>query len=156
MIKEQANNGARGGKSTSSVGQTDAIEKGTSGIYAEPTAGCHAEAIGEKSGVATALGAGCDLGVAKERCRGDVGPQRQDAGVSHRRRNMNGQQIDDLPKRLREVASMDRATCAEALTALRGVTLPPRLRAGALRRLLAYELQARACWAGCPQRKGDP
>ena len=57
---------------------------------------------------------------------------------------MNGEIIDDLPDRLREIASMDRAACAEALAALPGVTLPPRLRAKALRRLLAYEIQARA------------
>ena len=38
---------------------------------------------------------------------------------------------------------MDRAACAEALAALRGITVPPRLRAETLRRLLAYETQAR-------------
>ena len=38
---------------------------------------------------------------------------------------------------------MDRASCAEALEALRGMTVPPRLRAETLRRLLAYESQAR-------------
>jgi len=57
---------------------------------------------------------------------------------------MSGQGIDDLPERLREVASMDRATCAEALAVLPGVTLPPRLGAVTLRRLLAYEIQSRA------------
>ena len=39
---------------------------------------------------------------------------------------------------------MDRAACAEALAALPGGTAPPRLRAETLRRLLAYETQARA------------
>lgn len=39
---------------------------------------------------------------------------------------------------------MDRAACAEALAALPGVTVPPRLRAETLRRLLAYEVQERA------------
>ena len=52
--------------------------------------------------------------------------------------------IDDLPERLREIAVMDRAACAAALSALPGVTVPPRLRAETLRRLLAYEVQARA------------
>ena len=39
---------------------------------------------------------------------------------------------------------MDRADCTEELAALPGVTVPPRLRAETLRRLLAYEVQARA------------
>ena len=52
--------------------------------------------------------------------------------------------IDDLPERLREIARMDRAACAAALSALPGVTVPPRLRAETFRRLLAYEVQARA------------
>ena len=55
---------------------------------------------------------------------------------------MNGESMDDLPDRLREIASMDRAACADALAALTGNTPPPRLRAGTLRRLLAYEVQA--------------
>ena len=38
---------------------------------------------------------------------------------------------------------MDRATCAEALAALPGIIVPPRLRAETLRRLLAYEVQVR-------------
>ncbi len=37
---------------------------------------------------------------------------------------------------------MDRAACAEALAALPGVVVPPRVRAETLRRLLAYEMQA--------------
>ena len=37
---------------------------------------------------------------------------------------------------------MDRAASAEALAALPGVTVPPRVRAETLRRLLAYEMQA--------------
>ena len=52
--------------------------------------------------------------------------------------------LDDLPVRLDEIAAMDRATCAEALEALPAITVPPRLRAETLRRLLAYEVQARA------------
>ena len=57
---------------------------------------------------------------------------------------MSGVDINDLPERLREIAAMDRTACAEALAALPGVTVPPRLRAETLRRLLAYETQARA------------
>ena len=52
--------------------------------------------------------------------------------------------IDALPERLDEIARMDRAACAEALAALPGVTVPPRLRAETLRRLLSYEVQAGA------------
>lgn len=52
--------------------------------------------------------------------------------------------IDDLPERLREITKMDRAASAAALSALPGVTVPPRLRAETLRRLLAYETQVRA------------
>lgn len=57
---------------------------------------------------------------------------------------MSNPRIDDLVERLRQIASMDRATCAAALSALPGVTVPPRLRAETLRRLLAYEMQTRA------------
>lgn len=57
---------------------------------------------------------------------------------------MSGESIADLPERLREIASMDRATCAERLAAMPGVTVPPRLRAETLRRLLTYETQANA------------
>ena len=57
---------------------------------------------------------------------------------------MRGAGIDALPERLEEIAAMDRATCAEALGALPGVTVPPRLRAETLRRLLVYAVQARA------------
>ena len=57
---------------------------------------------------------------------------------------MIGAGIDALTERLGEIAAMDRAACAEALGALPGVTVPPRLRAETLRRLLAYETQARA------------
>ena len=57
---------------------------------------------------------------------------------------MSNHGIDDLPERLREITRMGRAACAQALSALPGVTVPPRLRAETLRRLLAYELQARA------------
>lgn len=56
---------------------------------------------------------------------------------------MSGSRVDDLPNELREIAMMDRQTCAEALSLLPGVTVPPRLRAETLRRLLAYEVQVR-------------
>ena len=55
---------------------------------------------------------------------------------------MRAADIDDLPERIEEIATMDRAACAEALAALPGITVPPRLRAETLRRLLAYEVQA--------------
>ena len=55
---------------------------------------------------------------------------------------MRGRVIDDLLVRLEEIAKLDRAACAEALAALPGITVPPRLRAETLRRLLAYEVQA--------------
>lgn len=57
---------------------------------------------------------------------------------------MSRQSTVDLPERLREIASMGRATCAKRLAAMPGVTVPPRLRAETLRRLLAYETQAQA------------
>lgn len=56
---------------------------------------------------------------------------------------MRGADINALPERLEEIAAMDRAACAAALAALLGITVPPRLRAETLRRLLAYETQAR-------------
>ena len=57
---------------------------------------------------------------------------------------MTRQGIDELPDQLREIATMDHATCSEVLAALPGFTPPSRLRAPTLRRLLAYEIQARA------------
>ena len=57
---------------------------------------------------------------------------------------MTAVDIDALPERLEEIAAMDRAACVEALASLAGVAVPPRLRAETLRRLLAYEVQARA------------
>ncbi len=57
---------------------------------------------------------------------------------------MSGKSIHDLPERLREIASLDRASCAKELAAMPGLTVPPRLRAETLRRLLAYETQAQA------------
>lgn len=57
---------------------------------------------------------------------------------------MRGRGTRDLPDRLREIAQMDHAACVEALAALPGITLPSRLRVQTLRRLLAYEFQARA------------
>ena len=55
---------------------------------------------------------------------------------------MSRERVDALPERLEEIATMDRAASAEALAALPGVTVPPRVRAETLRRLLAYEMQA--------------
>jgi len=57
---------------------------------------------------------------------------------------MSGQGIDDLPDQLREIATMDHATCGKALDALPGITPPSRLRAPTLRRILAYEIQVSA------------
>ena len=57
---------------------------------------------------------------------------------------MSGQETSDLRGKLREIAGLDHAACAEALTALPGIALPSRLRVQTLRRLLAYEIQARA------------
>ena len=56
---------------------------------------------------------------------------------------MRAADSNDLPERIEKIATMDRAACAEALAALPGMIVPPRLRAETLRRLLAYELQAR-------------
>ncbi len=61
--------------------------------------------------------------------------------------------IDDLPRRIGEIADMDRAACVAALSALPGLTVPPRLRAETLRRLLAYEVQARALGGLTAQEK---
>ena len=57
---------------------------------------------------------------------------------------MSRYEIDDIPERLRDIAQLDHAACAAALSAQPGITAPPRLRAETLRRLLAYETQARA------------
>ena len=57
---------------------------------------------------------------------------------------MSNRGLDDLPERLREIAAMDWSDCVAALSALPGIRVPPRLRAETLRRLLAYEVQARA------------
>ncbi len=57
---------------------------------------------------------------------------------------MSGKSIHDLPERLREIASLDRASCAKELAAMPGLTVPPRLRAETLRRLLAYKEQVQA------------
>jgi hypothetical protein len=57
---------------------------------------------------------------------------------------MSREGTDDLTDRIREIMSMDRADCADALSGLPGVTPPPRLRAETLHRILAYEVQARA------------
>jgi len=54
---------------------------------------------------------------------------------------MSGHGIDVLSERLREIASLDRAACVAKLAAMPGLTVPPRLRAETLRRLLAYEEQ---------------
>lgn len=60
---------------------------------------------------------------------------------------MSANGVDDLSEQLHEIASLDRAACAEALAAMPGLTVPPRLRAEALRRLLAYEIQAQSLGA---------
>ena len=57
---------------------------------------------------------------------------------------MSRERVNDLPQRLEGIAGIDRAACAEALAALPGVAVPPRVRAETLRRLLAYEVQAGA------------
>lgn len=66
---------------------------------------------------------------------------------------MSGQWIDDLPEQLHEIAQMDRVGCAETLAALPGITLPSRLRATTLRRLLAYEVQVRALGGLSPKEQ---
>ena len=66
---------------------------------------------------------------------------------------MSRRDTEDLPGRLREIALMDRSACAAELTALPGVKVPPRLRAETLRRLLAYEVQARALGGLCAQER---
>ncbi len=80
----------------------------------------------------------------KKRRRCIARPKRQDAVVPHNPCDMSSHEIDDLPDQLREIAQMDHAACAAALSALPGITVPPRLRAETLRRLLAYETQLRA------------
>lgn len=57
---------------------------------------------------------------------------------------MSGQRIDALADQLKKITQMDHAASVEALKAVPGITPPPRLRAPTLRRLLAYEIQARA------------
>ena len=57
---------------------------------------------------------------------------------------MSGHGIDDLQNRFREIASLDRAACAAELAAMPGLTVPPRLRAETLRRLMAYREQVQA------------
>ena len=56
---------------------------------------------------------------------------------------MSNRGNEDLLERLREIAVMDRAACVDAISAMPGIAMPPRLRAETLRRLLAYEEQAR-------------
>ena len=48
---------------------------------------------------------------------------------------------------------MDHAACTKALAALPGITLPSRLRVQTLRRLLAYEIQARALGGLSPKEQ---
>ena len=66
---------------------------------------------------------------------------------------MSRYEIDDLPERLREIAQLDHAACAAALSALPGITAPPRLRAETLRRVLAYEIQAKALGGLSPKEQ---
>ena len=48
---------------------------------------------------------------------------------------------------------MDHAACTEALAALPGITLPSRLRVQTLRRILAYDIQARALGGLSPKEQ---
>ena len=66
---------------------------------------------------------------------------------------MSGQGTRDLPGELREIAQMDHAACTEALAARPGFTLPSRLRVQTLRRILAYEVQARALGGLSPKEQ---
>lgn len=66
---------------------------------------------------------------------------------------MSGAAVNDLPNQLREIAAMDRNACAQALSALPGVTVPPLLRADTLRRLLTYEVQKRALGGLTPRER---
>ncbi len=66
---------------------------------------------------------------------------------------MSGQETSDLRGELREIAGMDHAASAAALTALPGITLPSRLRVQTWRRLLAYEIQARALGGLSPKEQ---
>lgn len=59
----------------------------------------------------------------------------------------------DLPDQIWEIAHMDHAACTKALAALPGITLPSRLRAQTLRRLLAYGIQARALGGLSPKER---
>ena len=66
---------------------------------------------------------------------------------------MSGRGTRDLPDQLGEIAHMDHAECTEALSALPGITTPPRLRVQTLKRLLAYEIQARALGGLSPKEQ---
>lgn len=66
---------------------------------------------------------------------------------------MSRQGISDLPDQLREISDMDHAACTKVLTALPGITPPSHLRAPTLRRLLAYETQARALGGLSPKEQ---
>ena len=66
---------------------------------------------------------------------------------------MSGRGTRDLPYQLREIDHMDHAACTEALAALPGITLPSRLRVQTLRRILAYEIQARALGGLSPKEQ---
>ena len=64
---------------------------------------------------------------------------------------MNGRGTRYLLGKLRAIAHVDHAACAEALSALPGITLPFRLRVQTLRRVLAYEFQKGASGGTSPK-----
>ncbi|MEO9825385.1 MAG: DUF2924 domain-containing protein [Paracoccaceae bacterium] len=66
---------------------------------------------------------------------------------------MSGRGARDLSEQLWEVDGMDHGACTEALARLPGITLPSRLRVQTLKRLLAYEIQARALGGLSPQEQ---
>lgn len=57
---------------------------------------------------------------------------------------MSRRGVEDLPERLREIASWDHAACTEAWRRAFGQPTPKRLRPPMLRRILAYDVQARS------------
>lgn len=61
--------------------------------------------------------------------------------------------IDDLSRGIGEIANTDRTAYVAALSALPGVTVPPRLGAETLRLLLNYEVQASALGGLTAQEK---
>ncbi len=56
---------------------------------------------------------------------------------------MRRRSVEDLPDRLREIAALDHAACVAAWRRAFGQPPPKRLRSPILRRILAYDVQAR-------------